>query len=72
MSIRITSYNVCYTKLLRPIFTRFVSALADALPNKSREEIELGFQLTIGVMVHVISGHLVTVPGPEEGECDCS
>jgi len=58
-------------ELFGPIFRRFVSVLADALPNKSREEIELGFQLTIGVMVHVISGHLVTVPGPEEGECDC-
>jgi AcrR family transcriptional regulator len=58
-------------ELFGPIFTRFVVALTAALPGKSREQIELGFQLTIGVMVHVISGHLVAVPGPEEGECDC-
>jgi AcrR family transcriptional regulator len=58
-------------ELFGPIVTRFVAALAAALPEKSREEIELGFQLTVGVMVHVISGHLVTVPGQEEGECEC-
>ena len=58
-------------ELFGPIVTRFVAALAIALPEKSREEIELGFQLTVGVMVHVISGHLVTVPGQEEGECEC-
>ncbi len=58
-------------ELFGPIVTRFVAALTAALPEKSREEIELGFQLTVGVMVHVISGHLVTVPGQEEGECDC-
>jgi AcrR family transcriptional regulator len=58
-------------ELFGPIVTRFVKALTAALPEKSREEIELGFQLTVGVMVHVISGHLVTVPGQEEGECDC-
>ena len=58
-------------ELFGPIVTRFVAALAAALPQKSREEIELGFQLTVGVMVHVISGHLVTVPGQEEGECEC-
>jgi len=58
-------------ELFGPIVTRFVAALAAALPEKSREQIELGFQLTVGVMVHVISGHLVTVPGPDEGECEC-
>jgi len=58
-------------ELFGPIVTRFVASLAAALPGKSRAEIELGFQLTVGVMVHVISGHLVTVPGPEEGECEC-
>jgi len=58
-------------ELFGPTVTRFVAALAIALPEKSREEIELGFQLTVGVMVHVISGHLVTVPGQEEGECEC-
>ena len=58
-------------ELFGPTATRFVAALAAALPEKSRAEVELGFQLTVGVMVHVISGHLVTVPGPEEGECEC-
>ncbi len=58
-------------ELFGPTATRFVAALAAALPEKSRAQVELGFQLTIGVMVHVISGHLVTVPGPEEGECEC-
>ncbi len=58
-------------ELFGPIVTRFVAALAAALPEKSREEIELGFQLTVGVLVHVISGHLVTVTTPEEDACEC-
>jgi len=58
-------------ELFGPIVTRFVSALSAALPKKSREEIELGFQLTVGVMVHVISGHLVTTPLSEDGGCEC-
>ncbi|MCH7643675.1 MAG: TetR family transcriptional regulator [Myxococcales bacterium] len=58
-------------ELFGPIVVRFVGALSAALPEKSREEIELGFQLTVGVMVHVISGHLVTVPGPEDDACEC-
>jgi AcrR family transcriptional regulator len=57
--------------LFGPIVTRFVGALSAALPEKSREEIELGFQLTVGVMVHVISGHLVTTPLSEDGGCEC-
>ena len=57
--------------LFGPIVTRFVDALSAALPEKTREEIELGFQLTVGVMVHVISGHLVTTPLPEDGGCEC-
>ena len=58
-------------ELFGPIVTRFVGALSAALPEKSREEIELGFQLTVGVMVHVISGHLVTTPSSEDGGCEC-
>jgi AcrR family transcriptional regulator len=58
-------------ELFGPIVTRFVVALAAALPEKSREEIELGFQLTVGVMVHVISGHLVTVATAEKDACEC-
>jgi AcrR family transcriptional regulator len=57
--------------LFGPIVTRFVDALSAALPEKTREEIELGFQLTVGVMVHVISGHLVTTPLPDDGGCEC-
>jgi AcrR family transcriptional regulator len=58
-------------ELFGPIMARFIGSLATALPEKSPEEIELGFQLTIGVMVHVISGHLVRVSDLEEGECEC-
>ena len=57
--------------LFGPILARFVGEIAVALPEKSRDEIELGFQLTVGVMVHVISGHLVTVPSSEDGGCEC-
>jgi AcrR family transcriptional regulator len=58
-------------ELFGPIVMRFVEALAATLPEKSREEIKLGFQLTVGVMVHVISGHLVAVASSEDdaGEC---
>lgn len=58
-------------ELFGPIVTRFVGALSAALPEKSRGEIELGFQLTVGVVVHVISGHLVTTPLSEEGGREC-
>jgi len=58
-------------ELFGPVTARFIKALSAALPEKSREEIELGFQLTIGVMVHVISGHLVTVPSVEDGDSEC-
>jgi AcrR family transcriptional regulator len=58
-------------ELFGPIVERFVGALAAALPEKSREEIELGFQLTVGVMVHVISGHLVMVASPEDDAGQC-
>jgi AcrR family transcriptional regulator len=58
-------------ELFGPILTRFVGALAAALPEKSRGEIELGFQLTVGAMVHVISGHLVTAPSSEDDGREC-
>jgi AcrR family transcriptional regulator len=57
-------------ELFGSITVRFIRALAAALPEKSREEIELGFQLTIGVMVHVISGHLVTVLDAGNGDSE--
>ncbi len=58
-------------ELFGPILARFVGALVATLPEKSREEIELGFQFTVGVMVHVISGHLVTAPSSEDGGFEC-
>jgi AcrR family transcriptional regulator len=58
-------------ELFGPILVRFIGALAAALPEKSRGEIELGFQLTVGVMVHVISGHLVTASSSEDDGCEC-
>jgi AcrR family transcriptional regulator len=58
-------------ELFGPILVRFIGALAAALPEKSREEIELGFQLTVGVMVHVISGHLVTAASSKDDGCEC-
>jgi AcrR family transcriptional regulator len=58
-------------ELFGPIVTRFVGAISAALPEKTLEEIELGFQLTVGVMVHVISGHLVTTPVTDDGGCEC-
>jgi AcrR family transcriptional regulator len=57
-------------ELFGPILARFIGALAGALPEKSRGEIELGFQFTVGAMVHVISGHLVTAPSSEDDGCE--
>lgn len=45
-------------ELFGPLSERFRAALARALPDQTPEEISLSFQLTVGVMVHVISGHL--------------
>ena len=47
-------------ELFGPVMVRFVDALSKSLPEKPRHEIELGFKLSVGVMVHVISGHLVS------------
>jgi AcrR family transcriptional regulator len=52
-------------EVFAPIARRFVVALAGALPDRSREEVELDFQFAIGVMVHVIGGHLATAPNLE-------
>jgi AcrR family transcriptional regulator len=64
-------------ELFGPIMFRFVGALSKSLPDKPRHEIELGFQLTVGVMVHVISGHLVSLSSsnqaaPEGGQAELS
>jgi AcrR family transcriptional regulator len=53
-------------ELFGPIMIRFVDALAKSLPDKPRHEIELGFQLSVGVIVHVISGHLVSMPSSKD------
>jgi AcrR family transcriptional regulator len=52
-------------ELFAPIARRFVAALETALPDQTRQQITLGFQFTIGVMVHVTSGHLATAPNLE-------
>jgi AcrR family transcriptional regulator len=55
-------------ELFAPIARRFVAALASALPDQTRQQITLGFQFTIGVMVHVTSGHLATAPNLKDPE----
>jgi len=44
-------------ELFGPVIGRFLDALGRALPDRSLEELALGFQFLIGVMVHVISSH---------------
>ena len=43
-------------------FERFVGVLADALPHKPRAEVALDLQFLVGIMVHVMSGHLEDAP----------
>jgi AcrR family transcriptional regulator len=43
--------------LFVPVITRFIDALARALPDRSRDELVLDFQFCIGLLVHVIGGH---------------
>ncbi len=64
-------------ELFGPVMVRFVDALSKSLPDKPRREIELGFQLSVGVVVHVISGHLVSMldsrdTAPEAGDAPLS
>ncbi len=44
--------------LFRPVHERFVDALARALPERSRQDVEVAYHFTVGVLVHLISGHL--------------
>ena len=44
-------------ELFGPVITRFLDALAGALPDRTRDELVLDFQFLIGAMVHVISGN---------------
>jgi AcrR family transcriptional regulator len=49
-------------ELFGELVERYLDALACALPSKSREELALSWQFTVGVMVHVMSGHLEGAP----------
>jgi AcrR family transcriptional regulator len=53
-------------ELFASVSARFLDALARAIPGKTRGEIALAFQFTVGVMVHVISGHLEGLPGIQD------
>ncbi len=48
--------------LFGEVSDRFLDALARVFPERSRAEIGLRFQLAIGAMVHVMSGHLHDAP----------
>jgi len=45
-------------ELFTPVLQRYVEALARALPDRSPEELVLNFQFVIGVLIHVIGGHI--------------
>ena len=55
-------------ELFAPVIHRYIQALARALPERSHEELVLGFQFVIGVMIHVISGHVRTDPDTQPPE----
>jgi AcrR family transcriptional regulator len=50
-------------ELFGPVSDRFLPALARALPGRRQEEIGVGFQFVVGLMVHVMSGNLADAPG---------
>ena len=43
---------------------RFVEALGRALPNRDEEDVKLGFQFLVGMLVHVVAGQVETNPLP--------
>jgi AcrR family transcriptional regulator len=45
-------------ELLRTVHARFVHALARALPGRARRDLELSYQLTMGMLLHAISGEV--------------
>jgi AcrR family transcriptional regulator len=51
--------------LFQPIRDRFVVALARALPQRGHDEILVALHFTVGVMVHVIAGHLDPPPADD-------
>lgn len=54
-------------ELFGEVAERFVRALCRALPGLRPEEVALRLQFTVGVMIHVISGHLANVADPRMG-----
>ncbi len=55
--------NAIKREMFSSIGARFMGALDRALPGHGPEAIALGWQFTVGVMVHVMAGHLESVPG---------
>ena len=51
--------------LFGEVAQRFVAALGRALPDLSAAEVALRLQFSVGVLVHVTSGHLADVADPE-------
>ena len=51
--------------LFGEVARRFVGALGRALPHLSAEEVALRLQFSVGVLVHVTSGHLADATHPE-------
>lgn len=45
-------------ELFRPLAERYFAALARALPAVAREDLAIGFALSLGVTMHAVSGHL--------------
>jgi len=53
-------------ELFGPTQADFLRALGRALPDRSQAELELGLQLVVGLLVHVVGGHVpVGVAGAE-------
>jgi AcrR family transcriptional regulator len=58
--------------LFQPVHERFVDALARALPERPRQEVEVAYHFTVGVLVHLISGHLdSSMEGDPDALADC-
>ncbi|MBW2274776.1 MAG: TetR family transcriptional regulator [Deltaproteobacteria bacterium] len=46
------------TELFRPLAERYFVALSRSLPGVPREDLAVGFALSLGVTMHAVSGHL--------------
>jgi AcrR family transcriptional regulator len=55
-------------ELFGPTLAHFQRALRRALPDRSESELELGLQLVVGLLVHVVGGHVPI--GVEDGAAD--